>query len=354
MNLNLPTVTQLPCGSENDESPPKTPIRARTSEYKRIDSEVASTTASASPTTAHFEESGFIIGFCEDKNRMHRRTMEDTHVMKAKFADKLGQGFFAVFDGHAGKQAAQWCGDHVHELLEELLDLRPDAPIPDLLNEAFVSADNKLADLQIYSGCTVVVCFVQVLDHGRVLHTANVGDARAVLCRGGKAIRLTYDHKGSDANEAKRIVDAGGLVLNDRVNGVLAVTRSLGDCSMKALVVGNPYTTSLDLTCYDEFLILACDGVWDVLSDQEAVELVRHIDDPQVAAKTLVYKSLENMSTDNLSVIVIRFLHDSYLPRKIEVNSTDDALENEEDEDDDGEETPTPSSVSLSLAHQGG
>jgi len=77
----------------------------------------------------------------------------------------------------------------------------------------------------------------------------------------GKAVRLTYDHKGSDRQEAKRITDAGGFVLSGRVNGVLAVTRSLGDSSMKEYVVGAPYTTETELCDGDEFLILACDGV---------------------------------------------------------------------------------------------
>jgi protein phosphatase PTC1 len=95
----------------------------------------------------------------------------------------------------------------------------------------------------------------------RVLYTANAGDARAVLCRSGKAVRLTYDHKGSDKQEAKRITDAGGFVLSGRVNGVLAVTRSLGDSSMKEFVVGSPYTTETELCDEDEFVILACDGV---------------------------------------------------------------------------------------------
>ena len=95
----------------------------------------------------------------------------------------------------------------------------------------------------------------------RVLYCANAGDARGVLCRGGKAIRLTYDHKGSDKQEAKRIMDAGGFVMSGRVNGVLAVTRSLGDSSMKEFVVGSPYTTETELYDEDEFVILACDGV---------------------------------------------------------------------------------------------
>jgi len=100
----------------------------------------------------------------------------------------------------------------------------------------------------------------------RVLYCANAGDARGVLCRGGKAIRLTYDHKGSDKQEAKRIMDAGGFVMSGRVNGVLAVTRSLGDSSMKEFVVGSPYTTETELYDEDEFVILACDGVSSTLA----------------------------------------------------------------------------------------
>jgi protein phosphatase PTC1 len=95
----------------------------------------------------------------------------------------------------------------------------------------------------------------------RVLYIANAGDARGVLCRKGRALRLTYDHKGTDKQEAKRITDSGGFVMSGRVNGVLAVTRSLGDSSMKEFVVGAPYTTETVLSEEDEMLILACDGV---------------------------------------------------------------------------------------------
>jgi protein phosphatase PTC1 len=115
--------------------------------------------------------------------------------------------------------------------------------------------DGKLTPVK----CASVV--VPPINARRVLYTANAGDARGVLCRGGKAMRLTYDHKGSDKQEAKRITDAGGFVMSGRVNGVLAVTRSLGDSSMKEYVVGAPYTTETELCDDDEFLILACDGV---------------------------------------------------------------------------------------------
>ncbi|THV05051.1 protein phosphatase 2C [Dendrothele bispora CBS 962.96] len=141
----------------------------------------------------------------------------------------------------------------------------------------------------------------------RVLYCANVGDARGVLCRKGKAVRLTYDHKGSDKQEAKRITDAGGFVMSGRVNGVLAVTRSLGDSSMKEFVVGAPYTTETELCDDDECLILACDGLWDVISDQAAVDLIRDTPDPQLASTRLMKYALSHHTTDNVTVEVIRF-----------------------------------------------
>ena len=295
--------------------------------------------------------------------------MEDAYAFVADFANVRGQGYFAIFDGHAGKHAAEWCGQHFHEVCvayskhcrytkvyiqQYLLDALsgPTTTIPDVLNQTFHSVDSYLsrlaADGQTHSGCTAVTAFLRIEDmqggqtfspeivdspiqsqevsaNGspgdsdmesstssrrdkntqsgsrirnvvrqlsepfrpvsprrnsasfppevieipssqqaqlrRVLYTANVGDARAVLSRAGKAVRLTYDHKGSDKQEAKRIMDAGGFVMNNRVNGVLAVTRSLGDSSMKEFVVGSPYTTETELSEEDEFLVIACDGV---------------------------------------------------------------------------------------------
>jgi protein phosphatase PTC1 len=243
--------------------------------------------------------------------------MEDAHSFVYDFAGVRGQGFFAVFDGHAGKDAAEWCGYHFHEVrISSRSDLSTHADrvttqeflkvlaqgkyptIPDTLNQAFhvvdghLSARSEESDGKLHSGCTAVTAFMRLEDSQgkqsflsssydfgtskkgglvevdastpglrRVLYCANAGDARGVLCRGGKAVRLTYDHKGSDKQEAKRITDAGGFMMSGRVNGVLAVTRSLGDAAMKEFVVGAPYTTETELCDEDEFMIIACDGV---------------------------------------------------------------------------------------------
>jgi len=355
------------------------------------------------------QNNAYQVGVSEDKGT--RRYMEDSHSFVVDYAGVRGQGFFAVFDGHAGKHAAEWCGAHFHEFLLESLHSSPDKNVPDILNQTFHSVDSQLSkmceesDGKIHSGCTAVTAFLRIEDadgkqtflptlptldrtespdedvesahtsgsespnakksrskiynggsrikkalkslsgstpsgmttprsqspsaesgtqHAngvtivippqgsrRVLYSANAGDARGVLCRAGKAVRLTYDHKGSDKQEAKRITDAGGFVMSGRVNGVLAVTRSLGDSSMKDFVVGSPYTTETELCEEDEFLILACDGLWDVTGDQQAVELIRDEPDAQEASKALLSHALAKSTTDNVTVVVVKFKKES-------------------------------------------
>lgn len=230
--------------------------------------------------------STFRVGVTEDKNKKCRRTMEDTHSYLYNFlqtpslnppgassssnpdasstnsslstqgsADDSDNGYFAIFDGHAGTYAAEWCGKKLHLVLEDTIRKHPNTPIPELLDLTFTNCDGQLEKLPVKnSGCTAVCAVLrweerkspsstevvkenggstnnnenakpgttQQAERQRVLYTANVGDARIVLCRNGKALRLSYDHKGSDENEGKRVANAGGLILNNRVNGWLS------------------------------------------------------------------------------------------------------------------------------------
>jgi len=125
------------------------------------------------------------------------------------------------------------------------------------------------------------------LRNGEII-CANAGDSRAVLCRAGKAIDLSRDHKPTDEDECERIVKAGGFVADGRVNGSLALSRAIGDFEYKRnnvpdnlppemyCVTANPElkTVQYEKDC-DEFIIIACDGVWDVMTSQECVDFVR-------------------------------------------------------------------------------
>lgn len=267
----------------------------------------------------------YSVGVAENKNANFRRTMEDVHTYVENFASRLDWGYFAIFDGHAGNQASKWCGSNLHSIIEKKILEDESKDVRDVLNDSFVYADKHInSQLEGNSGCTAAVGIlrwevpdnlpselIDLYQHKRMLYTANVGDTRIVLFRNGHSVRLTYDHKASDSIEMQRVEQAGGLIMKSRVNGMLAVTRSLGDKFFDSLVVGNPFTTSVEITTDDRFLILACDGLWDVIDDQEACEMIKDMDNSDEAAKTLVRHALENGTTDNVTVMVIFIDNDS-------------------------------------------
>lgn len=122
-------------------------------------------------------------------------------------------------------------------------------------------------------------------------------------------MRISVDHIPILPEEEARIEQHGGFVSTDgRVNGILAVARALGDVFLQPMVSPEPFVYSAELNPRDEFLILACDGLWDVFEDQDAVDFVRPlIDTPQVAASRLRDAAFTRGSTDNISVIVVSF-----------------------------------------------
>ncbi|KAI7753188.1 hypothetical protein M8C21_030923, partial [Ambrosia artemisiifolia] len=161
-----------------------------------------------------------------------------------------------------------------------------------------------------------------MIDDLSKLLVANAGDCRAVLCRNGSAKQITQDHRGSTClQEKERCERLGGFFDGEGyLNGQLAVTRALGDRYMKKdkMLIAEPDVRQMVLTDNDEFMIIACDGIWDVMSNQEAVALVRcqlrlH-NDPQRCAKELVNQALRLHSTDNLTAIVVCFTSHTITP----------------------------------------
>ncbi|KAI0675128.1 protein serine/threonine phosphatase 2C [Trametes maxima] len=268
-----------------------------------------------------------------------RDSMEDTHLLVAPFAGIHGQGLFAVFDGHGGKEAASWCRSNYNTFLVDALEEHRNGNVIDALKSSFVRADEDLERIWLesggkeHSGTTAVVAFLRLEDdkgrqsfaptrrnplervHNafmpppdvrRVLYCANVGDARAVLGRGGKATRLTYDHAVTDGTEAARVEEAGAVIEDGRVDGVLIPTRALGDANMNQYISSVPHTTKVELDEEDEILILACDGLWDVVNDQEAVDIVHGVQDSMEAAQRLVEEARRRKTQDNVTILVVR------------------------------------------------
>ena len=198
-------------------------------------------------------------------------------------------------------------------LLTEL-NFDEERSVEDCITSAYIITDIKSRQANLMqSGCTSVTCLLQKnKDGGRTLYSANCGDSRAVICRNGKATRLSEDHKASDKAEKTRIEELGGFVLRDRVLGMLAVSRAFGDHNLKQFVSARPYITKTDLNGDEEFLIVACDGLWDEISDEDAVKLVRDNfykkgESEYAAANALVKNALEEGTKDNVTVMVVFF-----------------------------------------------
>lgn len=147
---------------------------------------------------------------------------------------------------------------------------------------------------------------------------ANAGDCRAVLCRRGRAIEMSRDHKPICIKERKRIEASGGYVYDGYLNGQLNVARALGDWHMEGMKVteggplsAEPEVMTTKLTEEDEFLIMGCDGIWDVFRSQNAVDFARRRlqehNDPAKCSKDLVDEALKRKSGDNLAVVVVCF-----------------------------------------------
>eukprot|EP00301_Raphidiophrys_heterophryoidea_P002056 c1095_g1_i1.p1 GENE.c1095_g1_i1~~c1095_g1_i1.p1 ORF type:complete len:283 (+),score=68.49 c1095_g1_i1:85-933(+) len=253
------------------------------------------------------------FGMSSEQNPRFRRTMEDAHVVLGNFGGHPSRGFVGIYDGHGGSDASKHVATSLHKHFLNELRTRTGVRMAELIARAYVATDKELETMNMHQqGSTAVTCYIAPEGpfgsdaESRVLYTANAGDARAVLCRGGKALRLSYDHKAGDDAEAQRVQESGGFIVYGRVNAILSVTRSLGDHALKQSVLPYPHTSEVKLTDEDEFVIVACDGLWDVLSDQDAVNHVRYVDDGQEMSRVLLRKSLDLGTTDNVSIICFR------------------------------------------------
>jgi serine/threonine protein phosphatase PrpC len=261
----------------------------------------------------------------EEMNPRRRNTMEDVHRIVPALGGDPEMSYFGVYDGHGGRHIVDFLEYRLEENIVEELRQTDDASMLERLSRAFLITDvmSKQGNI-VTSGATAVSLLLHNTEVGKKMYVANVGDSRAVLCcqndlagvatstpSGYLGLRLTFDHRPDDAGEIERVNEAGGFIARGRVLGILAVTRSFGDHGMKDFVTAQPYLVETDLATHGEcpFVILACDGVWDVLTDQEAVDmiLVRYLAEGPFdeAAKILVQTALDKGSTDNITAVVI-------------------------------------------------
>ncbi|PAA51896.1 hypothetical protein BOX15_Mlig030480g1 [Macrostomum lignano] len=292
-----------------------------------------------------------------------RIEMEDAHCAVTGLPGNLAKwSFFAVFDGHAGARISAHCAQQLLNAIVETDDFKkldPDAvpPFEDVqrgIRDGFLNLDSKMRKIpevelgQDKSGSTAVC----VLISPHHIYFANCGDSRGILVRDGKVALATMDHKPINPVEKERIQNAGGSVMIQRVNGSLAVSRSLGDYDYKnvcgrgpteQLVSPEPEIFSESRDDKDQFIVLACDGIWDVMTNEELCSFVldraRVRNSLSAVCDDVVDTCLHKGSRDNMSVIIIAFdkahsvdeaavARDKALDRLIETKVTEKMNEN--------------------------
>ncbi|XP_066534418.1 protein phosphatase 1K, mitochondrial [Hoplias malabaricus] len=225
--------------------------------------------------------------------------------------------YFAVFDGHGGADAADFCHKYMEQHIKNLVKEEDNLEL--VLKNAFLNVDKALArhlhftaDASVLSSGTTAT--VALLRDGIELVVASVGDSRAMLCRKGKALKLTVDHTPERKDEKERIRKSGGFVTwnslgQPHVNGRLAMTRSIGDFDLKnAGVIAEPETKRVSLHhVHDSFLALTTDGINFIMNSQEICDVINQCHDPKEAAQLLSEQVLQYGAEDNSTIIVVPF-----------------------------------------------
>nr|XP_060610371.1 protein phosphatase 1B isoform X1 [Anolis sagrei ordinatus] len=263
-----------------------------------------------------------------------RVEMEDAHTAVVGIPHGLEDwSFFAVYDGHAGSRVANYCSNHLLEHITSNEDFRgteqPSSTLePSVENvksgirTGFLKIDEYMRNFSDLrngmdrSGSTAVGVMISP-EH---IYFINCGDSRAVLYRNGQVCFSTQDHKPCNPREKERIQNAGGSVMIQRVNGSLAVSRALGDYDYKCvdgkgpteqLVSPEPEVYEIVRAEEDEFIVLACDGIWDVMSNEELCEFVKSrlevSDDLEKVCNWVVDTCLHKGSRDNMSIVLVCF-----------------------------------------------
>lgn len=321
--LSLASAVQNSSGSIQPAGIPSTPTQNSPLQYEF---KVLSSSGRASQAPVQLSVgSGALQGF--------RPSMEDEHFSHVNVTNVESQpvSVFGILDGHCGRRVAELGCRIVPECFLSHPAIGQNNALA--LAESIVQADRSIFQAmgKTDGGSTLIMAVV----HGRMLFVACLGDARAVVYDGNSTIAMSEDHKPGDIREQQRIVRCGGTVQFGRVCGCLAVSRALGDYEFKfsgtrftnqrELMVSNlADVKQINITDATKFLVMGCDGVWDVLTNEESTQFVvdylrrvgvdklrsgevsKILDD---CATKLADYAIERGSMDNVSVTLV-FFHD--------------------------------------------
>ncbi|KAM7500482.1 hypothetical protein LguiA_024896 [Lonicera macranthoides] len=233
--------------------------------------------------------------------------MEDYIVVKNRKLHGFQLGLYAIFDGHSGRDVAQYLQSHLFDNILKEDDFWKD-PESAVKRAYEVTDDDILENVAGSRGGSTAV--TEILIDGKKLVVANVGDSRAVLNRNGKAEQIKVDH---EPEKEKSLVESrGGFVLEKPGNipcldGQLAMTWAFGDGKLKDDIMAEPVVVVETINNDTWFIILASDDLWKIMSNQEACDCIGEVKNAQDASEQLIKEAQRRKSLDDISCIVVMF-----------------------------------------------
>ena len=267
-------------------------------------------------------------------NLEHRQEMEDFHCIKQVLGKRPNLSYFAIFDGHGGKDVASFLSINLHHFLIDEInninfgtnDEENISNIIESIKSAFMKIDQNILSNENFTndvGSTATLIFIyynnlneNILnnnDNGnknveRTLICANIGDSNGYLITKSNISQITKPHKCEDTSEVQRIKGTGGIVFQGRIFGKLILTRTLGDKEMKkygVIPVPDFYTKKIEKD--DLFVIIASDGIWDVINEEELYKMGNEKElSSEIFSKKIMDLAKERDTRDNSSCIVIK------------------------------------------------
>ena len=243
----------------------------------------------------------------EFPNLEFRKTMEDFHTIIPNFINE--SSYFGLFDGHSGIEVAQYLKTNFHKILKSNIEKIGD--IPKSLNITFNQIDQDVINKKNFTnevGSTATILIIHNINKKKYIFCANVGDSKCFLIKKNKVNQISVDHKCTVENEVERIKKKGGIVFSGRVFGTLILTRTIGDREMKNYgVISNPSIYSNEINeNEDQYIIIASDGVWDVVNEEDILNMSKKNLEPEKFCKMIIKKAIDNGTRDNVSCIVIK------------------------------------------------
>ena len=242
----------------------------------------------------------------EYQNKDYNSLMEDLTYSNLQYLNGFHKSLFLLCDGHGGDKSAKFTIENFPSILsKQITENKKNNNIEYYIKKSYEELDQLTKTNNIINeGNTLTSIYIDY----KILYCSNVGDSKSIIINNEKYINLTYEDKCYDKNELKRIEKNGGCVYNNRLDGIITLSRSIGDHKLKGNgLISIPHIKKYILSSSDKYCIIASDGVWDVLSEDVIFNFANQCKNYDELGKKIVDESINLGSQDNISCIVIEF-----------------------------------------------